>query len=91
MKIGREGNAYEKLKSQSKIKNEGISYNISYKTVLGGFDEIVADLSKEIDIEAVEPTLVFSPNEENPFSVKALYKYSPLSAGSITIIFLVSS
>ena len=69
MKIGREGNAYEKLKSQNKIKKEGLSYNISYKTVLGGFDEIVDEISSEIDFDVVEPTLVFSPNEKEPFSV----------------------
>ncbi len=69
MKIGREGNAYEKLKSQNKIKNEGISYNISYKTVLGGFDEIVDEISNEIEVDAVEPTLVFSANEKDPFSI----------------------
>lgn len=70
MKIGREGNAYEKMKNQNKIKNEGISYNISYKTVLGGFDEIVDEIAKEIEVESVEPTLVFSPEEKEVFFVK---------------------
>ena len=69
MKIGREGNAYDKLKAQNKIKKEGIDYNISYKTVLGGFDEIVDKIASEIEVEAQEPQLVFSPNEEQVFTV----------------------
>lgn len=69
MKIGREGNALDKMKTQNKIKKEGISYNISYKTVLGGFEDIVEEIASEIEVESEEPTLVFNPNESKPFSV----------------------
>ncbi len=69
MRIGREGNAVEKLKTQNKIKKEGISYNISYKTVLGGFEDIVENIASKIEEEGQEPKLVFNADEEKPFSV----------------------
>jgi len=69
MKIGREGNALEKMKTQNKIKKEGISYNISYKTVLGGFEDIVENIAEKIEKESKEPMLVFNPSEDEPFSV----------------------
>lgn len=71
MKIGREGNVFEKAKTKNKIRNEGLSYNISYKTVLGGIDGIVENISSSIERDVIEPQLVFVGEKEKPFEVVA--------------------
>lgn len=69
MKIGRDGNVIEKMKVQNKIKKDGLSYNISYKTVLGGIEDIVENIALSIEQEGEEPTLVFNPALSETFTV----------------------
>ncbi len=69
MKIGRGGNVIEKARTQNKIKKEGLSYYISYKTVLGNIEDIVEDIASKIEEEGEEPQLVFNPLDDKPFSV----------------------
>ncbi len=69
MKIGRDGNVLEKMKVQNKIKSAGLSYNISYKTVLGGIEDIVENIASTIEQEGEEPTLVFNPTKQETFTV----------------------
>lgn len=69
MKKGREGKPLEKIKERNKIKKDGLSYDISYRTVLGGIDSIIDDIALEIEKESVEPTLQFDANSSEPFYV----------------------
>lgn len=69
MKIGRNGNVIEKTKMQNRIKKDGLSYHISYKTVLGNIEDIVEEVATKIEEEGQEPELVFNPHEEKSFTV----------------------
>lgn len=69
MRIGRDGNIFEKMQTKNKIKKDGINYNISYKTVLGGIENIVDNVALSLEKEVVEPTFVFNANEKNPINV----------------------
>ena len=99
MKVGRQGNVLDKLRAKKKIKDEGLSYSISYKAVLGGLDDIVDDIAESIEEDGVEPTLVFNADEKNPVSVvqgkngvkinrELLYKRidEELSLGKVAVI-----
>ena len=69
MKVGREGKVIEKMKAKNKIKNEGLAYTISYKTVLGGIEGVVENIADTLEEDGVEPTLVFNAEYDQPFSV----------------------
>ncbi len=66
---GREGNIFQKKKIENKIKNEGLSINIPYQNLLGGVDEKIDDIIKEIEKEPIKSIVVFNPNAQTMFSL----------------------
>ena len=69
MKVGRQGNVIEKMREKKNIKENGLSYNISYKAVLGGLDDIIDEIANSVEEEGREPQLVFNAENKNPISV----------------------
>lgn len=67
---GRGGNFVEKLSTAKRIQNQGFNIEISYKYVLAGLDQKVDEVIAEINTPAIEPQVVFNPNEQNMFEVK---------------------
>ncbi len=67
---GKEGGFFEKRAMKKASKNQGLSYNISYKTVLGGIDTKIEEMIDEIEQDHKEAEVVFCPDEEQIFSVR---------------------
>jgi vancomycin resistance protein YoaR len=66
---GRDGSIAERISTVRKIKNNGLVADISYRCVLGRFDEKIDSIISEINIEPTEPTVNFQPNAEDMFSL----------------------
>lgn len=67
---GREGNIFQKKKIENKIKDEGLNLYISYTELLGGIDEKVDSIIKEIEKPATYSSLIFNPNSNEMFTIK---------------------
>lgn len=68
-KYGKSGNFFENMKIAKEIKNNGKDFVISYSKVLAGLDEKLDEIAGEVEQNSVEASLVFEPNETNPFRV----------------------
>src|SRR5699024_5270633 len=69
LKIGHEGNFIKRFKDANRIKKQGLNVNVSYKTVLGGIEEKIENIAKEIEQPGEEPHVIFDPNAEKMFSL----------------------
>ena len=66
---GQTGNFFEKRKIKNKVKKEGLSFNISYKSVLGGLEDKVDEVVSQIEQESSPAQVVFNPDSENKFEL----------------------
>ena len=69
MMNGRTNNSWINRKIAKQIKKDGLNINISYKNILGGFDDSVEEIIQEIEREAKNPVLEFNPENSEPFKV----------------------
>lgn len=69
---GRTGTLAEKIATVRNIKNNGLSTNITYRAVLGGFDDKIDSIIKEINTVPVEPSIIFNPKakQDKMFTIK---------------------
>lgn len=66
---GKTGNFFQNLKKEQQIKNNGLEFQVSYKSVLGNFDDKMNEIIEEVERPMETAKLVFCPNEEKPFKV----------------------
>ena len=67
--LGRNGAIADKVSTVRNIKINGLRINVSYRHVLKGFDEKLDEIISEINIEPVNPHVLFDPNAEVMFSI----------------------
>lgn len=69
---GRTGTITEKIATVRDIKANGLYTNITYRAVLGGFDEKIDSIIKEINTVPVEPSIIFNPkaDKDKMFTIK---------------------
>lgn len=60
---------FSKFKKEQQIKNNGLEFQVSYKSVLGNFDDKMNEIIEEVERPMETAKLVFCPNEEKPFKV----------------------
>ena len=66
---GKTGNFFQNLKKEQQIKNNGLEFQVSYKSVLGNFDDKMNEIIEKVERPMETAKLVFCPNEEKPFKV----------------------
>ena len=66
---GKTGNFFQNLKKEQQIKNNGLEFQVSYKSVLGNFDDKMNEIIEEVERPMETAKLVLCPNEEKPFKV----------------------
>ena len=66
---GKTGNFFQNLKKEQQIKNNGLEFQVSYKSVLGNFDDKMNEIIEEVERPMETAKLVFCPNEEKTFKV----------------------
>lgn len=69
LKVGHEGNFIKRRQEINKVKKDGLAVQVSYKTVLGGLEEKIENISTAIETAGEQPQVVFDPNAENMFSL----------------------
>lgn len=69
LKVGHEGNFLKRRKELNKIKKEGLAVQVSYKTVLGGLEQKVENISSAIETVGEQPQVIFDPNAEKMFTL----------------------
>lgn len=69
IQYGREGNIFNKKKIENKIKEEGLNVNIPYQDLLGGIDNQIEIIAKEIESSPLSASIEFSPDKEKMFSI----------------------
>jgi vancomycin resistance protein YoaR len=65
----RGGNFFQNLSKEKDIRENGRSFQISYSLVLSNLNEKIDEIISQVEQESVEPSLVFSPEMEEPFSI----------------------
>lgn len=60
---GRSGSIIEKITTVREIKEKGLNVGISYRYILGGFDDKINSIISEINQDPVEPYINFNPDE----------------------------
>ncbi len=65
---GRDGNIFNKKKVENKVKREGLRVNLSYKNILGGFDDKIDDIIEKVEGGAQTASILFNPDAEEMFS-----------------------
>ena len=66
---GKTGNFFQNMKKAKNIKENGLEFQISYKSVLANIDEKLDEIIEEIERPLVPAGLVFTPDEEKPFKI----------------------
>ena len=69
MKVGHSGNFIQRYRDKNKIKKDGLTVNVSYKTVLGGLDEKLDAIASEIETLGEDPKVIFNPDANPMFSL----------------------
>lgn len=67
---GRSGSIAEKISTVREIRSNGFNTNISYRYILGRFDEKIDSIISEINTDPIEPLINFNPLSEEMFAVK---------------------
>jgi len=70
-KYGRDGNFFQNLSRSKKIKKEGKDFQVSYTCVLANINEKIDEIVAEVEKEARSASLVFQPENEDPFTLDA--------------------
>ncbi len=70
-RYGRDGNFFQNLSRSKKIKKEGKDFQVSYTCVLANINEKLDEIIAEVEQQARSASLVFQPEDEEPFSVDA--------------------
>ncbi len=68
-KIGREGNFFQNMFSERKVKEEGQNFELSYTNVLADFGEKVDLIAKQVEQESRPASLVFQASGDEVFVV----------------------
>lgn len=68
-KYENEGNPFKKRQKAKEIEEKGKDFNVSYASVLSNLETKIDDVISEIEVEEKPAKLVFSPDDENVFSV----------------------
>lgn len=70
-KVGREGAIADRVTTVKDIKTNGLKMNVSYRHILGGFDQKIDEIISEINVEPKNPEVIFDPDAEdgNMFSL----------------------
>lgn len=68
---GRSGSIVEKIATVRKIKSKGFDTNISYRAILGGFDESINSVIEEINKSPINQSIEFKPDatEDEMFKI----------------------
>ncbi len=66
---GHEGNFFQNLSKENKIKKEGKDFQISYTNVLSDINSKIDEIVTEVERESVPASLVFNVAAEEPFMV----------------------
>ncbi len=61
---GRNGAVAERISTVRRVKEDKINIDVSYRHILGGFDDRIDNIIKEINVEPVNPHVVFDPSAE---------------------------
>ena len=69
IEYGQSGNFFEKRKIKNKVKKEGLAFNVSYKSVLGGIDSKIEDVVAEIEQDSAPAEVIFNPDSEQMFDL----------------------
>ncbi len=69
IEYGQSGNFFEKRKIKNKVKKEGLAFNVSYKSVLGGIESKIDDVVAEIEQDSAPAEVVFNPDSEQKFDL----------------------
>ena len=77
MKVGREGNIFQKKKIEKKIKDEGLFVSVPYQNIYGGMENVVQKVVAQVECEPSEGAILFDPNSDDMFSL------SPSKSGLI--------
>jgi vancomycin resistance protein YoaR len=67
---GRTGPIATRISTVRNIKTNGYSANISYRYILGGFDEKIDSIIDEVNSEPIEPIVVFNPEAKEMFKLE---------------------
>lgn len=70
-KFGKEGNFFQNLKVQKEIKDNGKDFQVSYTNLLSNINEKIDEIVAEVEQEAKPASLIFQPDEDEPFAVDA--------------------
>lgn len=68
-KFGKDGNFFQNLIQEKKIKSEGKNFEISYTSVLADIDEKIDEIISQVEQEAEPASLVFTPDKEEAFEI----------------------
>ena len=68
-KFERDGNIFKKREIAKQIEENGKDFNVSYTCVLSNLEEKIDDVISQIEMDEKPAKLVFSPDEEDVFSV----------------------
>lgn len=60
---GRTGSIIEKIMTVREIKEKGLNVGVSYRYILGGFDDKINSIISEINQDPIEPHIEFKPDE----------------------------
>lgn len=60
----RNGTTAQKMARARKLKNIGINYDISYRHILGGFDDKISEISTEIEKASYTNCVKFDPSKQ---------------------------
>lgn len=67
---GKTGNFFQNLKKSKEIKNQGLDFQVSYKSVLANFEDKINEIIAEVEQPQVPASLIFNTELEFPFEVE---------------------
>lgn len=67
---GKTGNYFQNLKKAKEIKEKGLDFQVSYKSVLANFEEKLNSIIEEVERPQIPASLVFNTDLDFPFEVE---------------------
>ena len=67
---GKTGNYFQNLKKSKEIKEKGLDFQVSYKSVLANFEDKLNEIIDEVEQPQVPASLIFNTELEFPFEVE---------------------
>ena len=69
IEYGKDGNIFQKKKIEKQIKKDGLMLTVSYKSLIGGLDQKIEEIAKEIEGQKKASQIKFDPSSKEMFTL----------------------